>query len=180
MGCESCYTCEDLVDQQVNLDCDPLSGVVPEVIFFRCGSLPTDPSDGTEIQNLITAGDAVLYKQLKVLVNAPAEITTASQVAGQTDGVSSYDRTASYIDGNVNPINVDAYNEMNSSNGKRFGGMLLYYCESEQVKFIQSTTQLVGGDNDVENEQSKFEGELRWRSKADPTLHPAPAGIFGQ
>jgi len=180
MGCESCYTCEDLVEQQVNLDCDPLTGVVPEVLFFRCGSLPTDPSDNVEIANLIAAGDAVLYKQLKVLVNAPSEITTASLVAGQTDGVSNYDRTASYIDGNVNSTNVDAYNEMNSSNGKRFGGALLYYCESEMVKFISTTTQLVGGGNDVENEQSKFEGELRWRSKADPTLWDAPAGIFGQ
>ncbi len=180
MGCESCYTCDDLEEQVLNIDCDPLTGVVPEVMLFKCGATPTDPSDDTEINALLAAGDAVLYKSLKVLVNAPSEISQASLVAGETDAVSNYDRTISWIDGNVNALNIDAYNAMNSSNGKVFGGALLYYCESDQVKFIQGNSRLIGGFNDVENEQSKWEGELRWRSKTDPTLHAAPAGIFGQ
>jgi len=163
MGCLSCYTCDELEEQVLNV-----------------GALPADPSNDTEINNLLTAGDAVLYKNLKVLVNAPSEISQTSLVAGESDRVSNYDRTASLIDGNVNAGNVDAYNAMNSSNGKVFGGALLYYCESEQVKFIEANTIMAGGFNDVENEQSKWEGELRWRSKSDPTLHTAPSGIFGQ
>ncbi|RLI38891.1 hypothetical protein DRO66_00275 [Candidatus Bathyarchaeota archaeon] len=179
MGCETCYTCEDIAEQQVNIDCDPLIGVIPEALLYKCGITILDPSDETEIAPLIASGDAVVYKNLKILVNAPSEVSFTSLVAGEVDGVSTYDRTASWIDGNLNSANIDAYNQNNSSNGVRFGGAFLYFCETEQVKWIDSTLQMVGGDNDVENEQSKWEGELRWRAKGDPTLHVAPPGIFG-
>jgi len=98
--------------------------------------------------------------------------------------LATYDRTGSYVDGNVSALNVEFYKPIFA--GRAFGGIVIYECGTEesdagaQITWIDSVVSFEGGrllpvNN---NEFQRFEGAFNWRSKFDADIFPAPAGIF--
>ncbi len=62
------YNCEALGDHEVaTLTCKgPRPAGISEVVLILCGNDLTDPSDGTEVNALIAAGDAKLVQQIRM------------------------------------------------------------------------------------------------------------------
>lgn len=177
---QSCYTCTELPQQKRNDNCDELIGNCTELIYLDCDANLTNPNSESEVQALLTAGLATHYKDIGMTIDAPSPITQTSLIPGRPDRVTKYTRTATYTDGNVNTDNVEGYNDMNASNGTVLGGVIAYYEDTCQIKYWAKPTTLIGGIDDVVNEQSKWTGTLNWESKHDPVLLDWTGGIFGQ
>lgn len=177
--CDECGEFED----EVLILCQPQLGGIDQVLLTKCGSTPiVDPSDEVEIGDLISAGDAKIYTNLKVGVDAPSPITVDAGVSCQTDDTINYDRTATMMSVNMDPNNIGPLNSLNSSTGIKFQEALYYECSNDKVQLISGNTpiKIIGGiiTPPDDNEKKRFEGTMNWRSTADPLVFDAPADIF--
>jgi hypothetical protein len=172
------YNCTALGTHDL-VTCDEFApGGVKDIILIECGITVTDPSDGTEINNLLTAGDAKLVENVKWDKPLSAPIQVDSPVACRTPQLVNYDHTANLTDGNVTENNVDFYNEVNS--GRSFGGLIVHECGLDRVTYYDEEIQATGGrvipaeDNEFQVNQSVF----TWRSKTEGSIHATPTGVF--
>lgn len=175
------YLCNDLETHLLNDCSEELLGGQDQAVIYKCAANITDPSDGAQILAAIAAGDAVLVKNIKVGIDAPSPIEIDSNIALRTAKVANYDRTATWMDGNINNQNVNTFYP-SWWNGTPIGGAIIYENgnSTKAVTWINSPIQGIGGrilppDN---NEFQRFEGTLKWKNLTDPTRHAAPAGVF--
>lgn len=144
-------------------------------------ALPADPSDGTEINALITNGSARLVTNVKAGLSAPSAQESTALVACATPTVSTYDRELTITDGKVSSENVLFWNSINASAGIRIVGALIHECAEDRVTFIDKTISFRGGrvlpDNNDADLQ-RFEMTGLFKSKGDPTIHTMPVGVF--
>lgn len=184
MNCPN-YNCLDPLGVHTPNNCgEELLGGGSGVLLLECNHQLTDASNTGLINIEIAAGRATLIKGVKVGINLPSPIKVDSNAACVNQKVVTYDRTGSYVDGNVSPDNLVFYKPIFA--GRSFGGMIIYECGTEesdagaQVTWIDSVISFEGGrilpvNN---NEFQRFEGAFSWRSKFDADLAPAPAGVF--
>jgi hypothetical protein len=180
MGCTS-YNCDPL-DPQVLNDCgELLNGSGAEVVVFSCGNTPTDPTDGTEVNALITAGDAVLFKELLVELPEAAPQDASSYRAGGEPRTSTVQRTVSWIDSNVNEYSHDAYDAIDNASGQTVGGLLVKLYEEDFCLYIvPNATGIVfkGGLTGSDADAMRYVYTGSWKNKLNPRVVAEPTGVF--
>lgn len=174
------YDCDDALGLHLLNDCgEEIQGGIKHAIILECNHAITDPSNATQVQAALDDGTATIFKNLKVGIGAASPIMVASNVSCSTDKLVNYDRTLSWMDGNVNEQNIDnVYN--NLLNGQSKGGVILYECGSGKVTWIDDEIKWTGSRivPDTDNEFQRFECTGTWRSKYEPLIYDAPPGIF--
>lgn len=176
------YNC-DALETHVRNDCGVYrqSGS-KDLIIFECGVTISDPTDGTEINALITANQAELIRNIKFGMEAPSPVEIDPLVACAPQSVANYDRTASFTDPNVNASNITFYNSINASNGRSFSYVMFKECapETPMVYLIDAEVVVKGGlvFPDTDSEFQRFEMQMAWKHKGDPAIYAEPAGVF--
>jgi len=150
------------------------------VVLIKCGTTIADPSDGTEINNAVTAGNAVVIDDVLITFAAPSAITNDSFVANQPEIVADYDREVSLVDRNVTAQNVEFYNSINSSTGAQIGGMIIYEKEADRVTYVDAAMTGTGGRVFANGEIQRFEYTFAYRAEGDAPIYDAPTGVFNQ
>ena len=181
MACTS-YNCSDLVAQVLN-DCgELLNGSAAEAVVFSCGSLPTDPSDGTEVAALIAAGDAVLFKEILVELPAASGVEGAAYRAGAEPRTMTYQRTLNWVDSNVNSSSHLTYDAIDIASGQPVGGILLKIYEEDECLYITPNSAGIlfkgGGLEGSDSEALRYVYTPSWKSKTNPRVVDTPAGVF--
>lgn len=181
MACTS-YNCADLVAQELN-DCGELvNGSGGEAVVFSCGNLPTDPTDGTEVNALITAGDAILFKEIMVELPAASGVEGSSYRAGSEPRTMTYQRTLNWIDSNVNTDSHLAYDALDIASGQPVGGILIKLYEEDYCIYITPNSAGIlfkgGGLEGSDTEALRYVYTPSWKSKTNPRLVAVPAGVF--
>lgn len=177
------YNCDDLEPHTLNEDCgDNLLGGLSDAVLFDCDTLMTDPSNGTQVLAEITAGRAWLVRNIKVGISPASPIEIDALKACGTQSLVTYNRSGTWIDGNVNTFNIETfYNPI--FRGRSFGGMILKECGSgnDKITFIDAEITFRGDRiiPDNNNELQRFEGTFSWKSKDMPLGQlNEPAGVF--
>ena len=149
-------------------------------VFIRCGSSVSDPSDGTEIQNLIDAGNAVVVNNLKVNWDAPSAVTTPSYVGCVPDTLATQDWSITVIDRNVTAEASDFYGSLIRDFGGELGGIIIRDCGSNRVHYVDEALTVAGGPvmPDQDTDIQRYELTLTYRSEDFPVIASVPAGIF--
>lgn len=175
------YECGDLENHVLN-DCEEERlGGSDQIIILDCDHQLTDPSNGTEVLAEISAGRAVLVQNVKFGMDLPSAVEVASNISGRSDKLVNYDRSATMMDGNVNPDNIDFYNSI--LNGRSVGGIIFLESgdpEDPKVTWIDAAIRGIGGRivPNENNEFQRFETTFKWRKKSEPQIYDMPAGVF--
>lgn len=175
-----CYS-DQLGDFEV-ISCgrDPVGGVFAAVIL-ECNNQLTDASSGSQINAEIAAGRATLVERISITLEKPTPVTQDSIIACETPQLTTYDRAGTYKNPNVTPANVERHNSL--FDGRKFGGMILFYCDEEgdsYVDWIDSTIKFTGGRviPSKDTEVQLFDGDFTYRGLASPLRYAAPAGVL--
>jgi hypothetical protein len=185
MSCPS--YCNVPIEEQVLNDCtELLQGGGDQIVVFSCGNEPTDPSDGTEVAALIAAGDARLAQAVKFGIAKASPQDAPVTVSGQTPRTTTYERTATLMDYNVNTSSDDFYNSINSATGQVIGAVLVHLAGEGAAettciyinpnKGIQFKGSKVMPDDT--NDAIRYEYDLSWKSQTDVQVITAPTGVF--
>jgi len=174
------YNCSDPLGLHLLNDCgDELQGGVKDAIILECDTLLTDPSSASEIAAEIAAGRATLVKNIKIGMPAASPVNIASNVACSTDKLVTYDRTLTWMDGNINDNNItEFYNNLLAGQSK--GGLIIHECGADQVTWINDEVRMTGSRiiPDSDNEFQRFECTVTWRNKYDSSIYTTPVGTF--
>lgn len=182
-GCNS-YYCNDLEEQVLTPCGENLPGGADQAVVFACGSEPTDPTDGVEIAAIIAAGNAVLFQNIKCGIAKPTAQDGTALVAGQEARTQTYQRTGTWMDGNVNANSDTAYEAINNATGQRVGAILWHLAEQDAGLSLYANPYggiaFKGGKNvpDDTAEPIRYEYDLSWRSKTDVQVVTTPSGVF--
>jgi hypothetical protein len=178
-SCAKPYYCYDIDDYPTEIGCDTqdeyLSGW-DAVALVQCGTTITDPSDETEINNLVSQGKLKLIKNIKGGLDEPSALTIDSTTSCGTSKTINYDRTFTFQDFKVSKEVLEWYNEAVDLS---FGGALLRGCDGT-VTYVDAEVKItaaLSGENN--NAVAKFvTGTLSWRSKYNPLPYEEPTGLF--
>lgn len=182
MGCIN-YNCIDPLGQHTLNQCGyERQGGAANAIIFECGSLPQDPSDGNEINTLISNGKATVLRNVNISYEAASPVEIDSNIPCQPSKVINYDRSGKLIDTNINSSNVDFYNKLFS--GRVIGGMIIEECGNDddpKAKYIDKPITFTGSDilPATDKEWQKFEATFKWKSR-EPNVKiiNVPVGVF--
>lgn len=192
------YGCVDPWDDVDALDLCPelVPGGMSAFILFDCtyerANITADDNpdvlDPDKINALLAASPAtaklVTGPNMRLTLNAPSAVETDTfQPCGPQQLPTTYDRTITLEDANVNANRTRFYNSIDATKGFVIGAMLVYECGAHQFTLIEPATsiQFVGGRNSPSNdgENQRFEKEIRWRSQNDPDILDYVSGING-
>lgn len=180
MACTT-YNCDPLSPQVLN-DCgDILNGSADQVVVFSCGNLPTDITDGTEVNALITAGDAVLFKNVLVELPEGSPAEAASYIAGGQTRITTVERTVTWVDANVNESSHAAYDAMDYANGQTVGALLLRLYEEDVTLYITPNNAGIafkGSLTGSDTEALRYVYTGGWKNKLNARVVATPAGVF--
>lgn len=176
------YNCDDALGSHVLNDCGVgTMGGYKNCILLECVNEITDPSDATEVQDAIDAGEAHLIKDVKLSIPAASPVKVDSQVANAPQIVTKYEFAGTMVDGNVNTSNRTFYN--NLLDGRSFGGIILHNADEGKVYWFDAEVRFEGSlimpDNDGESE--RFETTFNYKTSPQnvvPGIYTEPAGIF--
>lgn len=172
------YNCSDLEDHLLN-DCgNELPGGSPQMVILDCDHTVTDPTNGTTINANISAGRAILVRNVKISMAAPSPVTVPSNIANETDKVVNYDRSLTVIDGNINAQNILFARAM--FQGRTVGGIIFYEPGANQVTWIDAAIKATGGRvfPDSNTEFQRIESTYTWRKLDEPQVYSVPVGVF--
>ena len=181
--CINYCTTDPLGDYEI-IECanDPVGGL-SAALFLECGHSITDPSNATQVNAAITAGEAKLVERCSFTIDAASPVTVESLVPCETPSLVTYDRKGVYKNPNVTPDNITFHDKL--FDGRKFGGLILFECATledttQYVTWIDSPIKFTGSRivPEKNTEFQRFEGEFVWRSKVNPSRHTAPAGVF--
>ena len=173
------YNCTSLPDHEDPSCGGNLLGGIDSMLLLECDHGITDFSDAVDVQASIDAGKSKLVNSIRVGIDAPSPIEVDSVVSCIPAGTINYDRTGTLIDGTINSVNINFWNEI--FDGRRLGGALLHLCDSGKVFHIDSAITFQGGITvpDDNTDLIKVEATFKWKDKVAPSLIDAPVGIFG-
>lgn len=171
--------CADPLGTHVVSDCpeDQILGGLPAVVLFQCA--PIDPSDGTEVLEMIAAGTAWLWSGLLGGIPEASPVSIdAQESCGDARDVR-IDRTMDVSDANISQNNITWFN---AARKKQFARAIAYNCSSGQSLYIipastirvRGTVTWANQNNDV----AKFVGQIYWNNLDDPNLIETPGGVF--
>lgn len=179
------YNCDSLTDHEVsNESClGPRNGGSAQLIIFDCGITVTDPTDGTEINNLINAGSAYLVENVKAGLDAPSPVTIPSVTSCGSDRVINLDYTGTIEDYTVTETNTSAFWGP-LAKGRTMGAMMLYLCEQDgyanKIVWIDAEISFSGGlvVPNVNTEAIRYELSFAFRKNGPVEFLDAPTGVF--
>lgn len=183
-GCIN-YNCADDLQDQVLNDCGTkIEGGIPELIIFDCGHEPTNPSDETEITAIISAGNAVHVKNVKVGIGKPTPVKPETMVSGQSPKVSIYEVVGTIMDGNVSVNSQAFYDSIDSVNGRTVGAILAATTGDPTIAYYINPPKgiVFEGGSVVPNDTDGFthyDYEFHYKNKKAMEVITAPVGIFG-
>lgn len=159
------------------------SGGISQAVIFYCGHQLTDPTDGVAVLAEITAQRAQLVTGASFSIDDPQGQETESIVPCRPPSVTTYKRAGTYANPNVNSDNDDFHDILFS--GKKFGGLLLYECQSNadgfpQCKWIDEVITFKGGLTvpGKTTDKQAYKGTFAWESLGNPKTVATPAGVF--
>ncbi|MFI5404911.1 MAG: hypothetical protein ACHQ1D_00210 [Nitrososphaerales archaeon] len=176
------YNCDDLEPHTLNEDCgDNLLGGLSDAVLLDCNTNLVDPTNGTQVLAEIAAGRAWIVRNIKVGIPLGSPVQIDALKACGTQTLVTYNRTGTWVDGNVNQFNIETfYNSV--FRGRSFGGMILKECGNPNAKitFIDAEITFTGDRviPDNNNELQRFEGTFSWKSKDLPRQLNEPVGVF--
>lgn len=177
------YNCQDELGAQRLNDCGyERQGGAANILLIECGFSLANPSSGTEINALVTAGNAQLIRNINFSYDYASAVEVDSNVPCSASRVANYDREATLIDRNVNQQSVTFYDTI--FKGRRFSGILLFECGNEdqlKVRYINAVITASGSDRfpNNNNDFQDFKATFKWRSLTMAALYPAPVGVNG-
>lgn len=164
---------------QVNCD-NYYPGGITEAIIFNSDATTTDPSDESQVNSDLTAGNAFHVKDIFGQIPEPSAKTTNNPV-DNTAILQGFDRTISWTDWNVTQSNDTFYDELNNFRGK----VLLYERLNDGVgrctwvdSFISFQAMRTVPQSDGEMQAWSVTGA--WSKKNTPQIVDIPTGIFNQ
>lgn len=181
MGCTN-YNCPDISPQVLN-DCGSLlEGGGDQVVVFDCDATTTDYTNGTTIDADITAGRAVLYKNIKVGIDAASPNEIDPNIAGQASRTVNYDRTASWVDANANESSSAAYDTLDASSGITVKAVLIHLASDEKCVLVDPPKGIIfTGSLVVPNDTNdvvRYEYTAKWKDPSNPAIKAVPSGVF--
>lgn len=176
------YNCQDELGAQLLNNCGyERQGGSSQLILIECGSVLSTMT-AAAINALVTAGNAVIVKNVNVSYDYASPIEVDSNVPCQPSRIVNYDREGMWVDRNVNSSNVNFYNSI--FKGRKFGGMVIVECGNEddpKVKYIDAVITASGSDRlpNNNNEFQDFKVTFKWKSLNMPSISNKPVGING-
>lgn len=178
------YNCDNLTSHEASAESclGPRNGGSAQLLWVECGVTVTDPTDGTEINNLITAGDAGLIENVKAGIDAPTPVTIASTTACGTERTINLDYTGTIEDYNVTEANTTFWGTL--AKGRTIGGLMLYICEQDgyanKIVWIDAEITFSGGlvVPNTNEEAIRYELTFAFRKNGPLEYLDAPTGVF--
>ncbi|MGL4337817.1 MAG: hypothetical protein ACRCST_13070 [Turicibacter sp.] len=173
------YSCAELGQYLLNNCGEELLTELSQAILLDEGHGITNFSNPAQYTAALNAGTATHLPAILASIPDPAPSAVSPNVAGETDTVTTYDRTATILDGNVNLTNDTFWDS--ATVGRRFAGIVFYNGSDEDnphVIVIIGRIKITGGLGANNGENQRYSLTLGWRRKTGPRHYPAPAGIF--
>lgn len=176
------YNCEELTDHEASsLSClGPRPSGISEVVLILCGNDLTDPSDGTEVNALITAGDAKLVSSIRMGVGVGEPTLSPKTTACGLPQTLYVTYSGNIIDYSWNETNFEFWNTLTS--GYTIQGAIARMCPKtgfdDQSLYLDGEISFAGGAiiTDTDEEPARF--EITFTYKGDIHLITTPAGVF--
>jgi len=181
MGCTN-YNCTDILPQVLNTCGELVEGGFDQAVIFDCDATTTDYTNGTEVAADITAGRAVIYKNIKSGIDAPSANEIDVMVAGQEPRAVNYSRTATWVDANVNTSSSAAYDTLDATSGITVKAILFHLASGENTILVDPPKGCIfkGGlivPNDV-SDAARYEYTASWKDPNSPSVKAVPSGVF--
>lgn len=131
------YNCEDLgtFDSTLEQCTTYRKGGVSQIVLVGCGQTLADPTDETEVQNLIDGGNAWILENVKVGLEAPTQETQDPVTACGSPIVINNVYTGTLFAAQVNSNNTEFVNKL--IGGYVVGGMIMKVCDTTGLSDIQ-------------------------------------------
>lgn len=181
-GCIN-YNCTDELGAQRLSDCGrERQGGAWAMLLVECGSVLSNPASGTEINALISAGNAVLVRNVNVSYDYASPIQVDSNIPCAPQRTVNYDRTGVIVDRNVNDLNRAFWDQVFKN--RVFSSAVIFECgndDEQKVKFIRAQITFTGSDRlpNTDNEFQDIRGEFKWKSLQMPSIYNYPVGVNG-
>lgn len=130
-NCESLGTFDSTLEQCTTYR----KGGVSSVVLIGCGQTLADPTDETEVQDLIDGGNAWLLENVKVGLDAPSQETQDPVTACGSPIVINNVYTGTLFAAQVNANNTEFINKL--IGGYVVGGMIMKVCDTAGLTDIQ-------------------------------------------
>ena len=175
--CPKPYYCYDYDPYPSATDCDTNAiylGGGSELILIKCGVNIADPSDVSEIQAEIDAGNLLRITGIAGGFDEPSDVSVDDPTACGSTVTISYDRTLTWQDGKVSQAVVEWYNELKLTS---FSGALLKECGQNRWNWVDVTVKLTSSRTmpQKNSDIQLINGTLTWRSLYDPVPYDYPA-----
>jgi hypothetical protein len=173
-------TAEELDDHEANACYYPKGGI-SAIAILKSGHGITDFANATQTNAAIAAGNYKIISPIKAELPAPSPVEGENVTAcGSETIVDGFDYTIPYKDFNVNAVNDEMYRQANLS---QFSGVVMYMCEEEQIRVVESGVNIVAGllIPASNKEKQHYPVTIKWSQSVQesfPVLHEAPAGVF--
>ena len=152
-------------------------GGISAVGILECDHSISDFSNASQYTAAIAAGKLRVIKGIKAEIPDPSPVDGEAAVAcGPENELYTMDWSATITDMNVTAQNRLFYDALNN---RRFY-IVFYLCDSDEVAVVEHQANAVARLNVplTKSERQRFIADLRWRTKKNPEVYDAPAGIF--
>lgn len=176
------YNCDDDLGSHTLNDCGAhVFGGYPNVIILECVHSITDPSNATQVQDAIDAGEAHLVKNVSVELPVGSATKVDSVIANEPQIVTRYEFSGTLRDPNVSSANVTFYN--NLTDGRTMGGIIFHNEREGKVYWHDAAVRFEGSIIMPINDQAPeiFETVFTFKKNlgsVNPAIYTEPAGIF--
>jgi hypothetical protein len=170
------YNCAELPEYDTtiqNCAANVIKGGFSALYLLECDADLTDAGSMTELNSLVTAGNATLITSVKGGWGAPNEVTVEPITSCGTQVTTNYEWEAKIEDFKVTPGNTEFWD---AANRRSFGGVVFVECPTEgltarhsyvnaEVK-VQSFREMPNSNNEAQ----KYSITLRWKSLQSPQI----------
>jgi hypothetical protein len=181
MGCLN-YNCATLTEHEVStLACKgPRPAGISSAVFILCSSTLVDPSDGTEINALITSGDAKLVENIRMGLGS-GEVTQSPKVTAcglpQTLYVT---YSGNITDYSFNQQNMEFWTTLTS--GYTISGIIARLCPKsgfdDESLWMDGEVSFSGSPVIADTDEEAANFAITYQYKGTVSLIPTPTGVF--
>ena len=149
--------------------CGVYQGGNKHMILIKPG-VEVDVQNQSEMADAITAGNARIVKRVSISMGVPAPVESTQQIACETPGTVTYNRTIAVIDPKTSAEHIDIWNAADAANGTSWGTVVIYNCAQDTQLVIDAIVKFQGGLNSpgTDEEEEFFEYTGAWKSPYTP------------
>lgn len=154
--------------------CGVYQGGNKHMILVKPG-VDVDTEDQASVQAAIDAGNARIVKRVAINIAAPSAVEATQQIACETPGTVTYNRTMEVTDPKTSAEHIDFWNAADAANGTSWAIAIVYNCAQNTQLVIENTVKFQGGlqspGTDEEEEFFLYTGA--WKSPTNPEKQAA-------